>query len=238
MFSTPSSADTEPKYTHPLLTGRACRPPARYSVYRDRRETQHLSCANEPDPRDPCRVSGPPQIIKNHGRHAIVAGDLSTQIHGELHITARHILRGNLSVEFCKLRKDFPYLQGRRARTVQSELTNGGVRPHQNLQHTRGSAIADSVQCVDVCFARPLRRQRRSVQRLPRRARLQLQTKKQAMVLRKLLRPTMSRGSPLQAAKNTLQYLDKSSDSVCGVGMANAQRSVKCLALPKSRISS
>ena len=58
---------------------------------------------NEPDPRDPSRDSAPPQIIKNPGRHAIVASDLSTQIHGELHtsqrIKARHILRGNLSVE-------------------------------------------------------------------------------------------------------------------------------------------
>ena len=32
-------------------------------------------CVNETDPRGPCRVSGPPQIIINHGRHAIVASD-------------------------------------------------------------------------------------------------------------------------------------------------------------------
>ena len=68
-------------------------------------------CVIEPDPRDPCRDPAPPQIIRNHGRHTIVARDLSTQIHGELnpHHTCRN-LRGNRSVEFCKLGKDSPYL--------------------------------------------------------------------------------------------------------------------------------
>ena len=66
--------------------------------------------ANEPDPRDPRRVSGPPQIIKNHGRHAIVASDLSRQIHGELHTSQLGTFSGESVVGICKLRKDFPYL--------------------------------------------------------------------------------------------------------------------------------
>ena len=53
-------------------------------------------CANEPDPRDPCRASGPPQIIINHGRHAIVASDLSTQIHGELHTSQLGTFSGGI----------------------------------------------------------------------------------------------------------------------------------------------
>ena len=65
---------------------------------------------NEPDPRGPCRVSGPPQIIINHGRHAIVASDLSTQIHGELHTSQLDTFSGESVVGLCKLRKDFPYL--------------------------------------------------------------------------------------------------------------------------------
>ena len=65
---------------------------------------------NEPDPRGPCRVSGPPQIIINHGRHAIVASDLSTQIHGELHTSQLGTFSGESVVGLCKLRKDFPYL--------------------------------------------------------------------------------------------------------------------------------
>ena len=52
--------------------------------------------ANEPDPRDPCRVSGPPQIIINHGRHAIVASDLSRQIHGELHTSQLGTFSGGI----------------------------------------------------------------------------------------------------------------------------------------------
>ena len=43
------------------------------------------SCENETDPRGPRRVPAPPQIIITQGSHAIVAIDLSTQIHGELH---------------------------------------------------------------------------------------------------------------------------------------------------------
>ena len=65
---------------------------------------------NEPDPRDPSRDSAPPQIIKNPGRHAIVASDLSTQIHGELHTSQLGTFSGESVVGLCKLRKDFPYL--------------------------------------------------------------------------------------------------------------------------------
>ena len=52
--------------------------------------------ANEPDPRDPSRDSAPPQIIINHGRHAIVASDLSTQIHGELHTSQLGTFSGGI----------------------------------------------------------------------------------------------------------------------------------------------
>ena len=65
---------------------------------------------SEPDPRDPSRDPAPPQIIKNPGRHAIVASDLSTQIHGELHTSQLGTFSGESVVGFCKLRKDFPYL--------------------------------------------------------------------------------------------------------------------------------
>ena len=80
--------------------------------------------ANEPDPRDPCRVSGPPQIIINHGRHAIVASDLSTQIHGELHTSQLGTFSGGICGRILQTKKRLPLS------TVQSELTNGGVRPH------------------------------------------------------------------------------------------------------------
>ena len=67
-------------------------------------------CVSEPDPRDPSRDPAPPQIIKNPGRHAIVASDLSTQIHGELHTSQLGTFSGESVVGLCKLRKDFPYL--------------------------------------------------------------------------------------------------------------------------------
>ena len=55
-------------------------------------------------------MAGLPQIIKNPGRHAIVASDLSTQIHGELHTSQLGTFSGESVVGLCKLRKDFPYL--------------------------------------------------------------------------------------------------------------------------------
>ena len=84
-------------------------------------------CVNEPDPRGPCRVSGPPQIIINHGRHAIVASDLSTQIHGELHTSQLGTFSGGICGRILQTKKRLPLS------TVQSELTNGGVRPHYLL---------------------------------------------------------------------------------------------------------
>ena len=81
-------------------------------------------CANEPDPRDPSRDSAPPQIIINHGRHAIVASDLSTQIHGELHTSQLGTFSRGICGRILQTKKRLPLS------TVQSELTNGGVRPH------------------------------------------------------------------------------------------------------------
>ena len=80
------------------------------------------SGVNEPDPRGPCRASGPPQIIINHGRHAIVASDLSTQIHGELHTSQLGTFSGGICGRILQTKKRLPLS------TVQSELTNGGVR--------------------------------------------------------------------------------------------------------------
>ena len=53
-------------------------------------------CVSEPDPRDPSRDPAPPQIIKNPGRHAIVASDLSRQIHGELHTSQLGTFSGGI----------------------------------------------------------------------------------------------------------------------------------------------
>ena len=57
-----------------------------------------------------CHVCMSTEIIKNPGRHAIVASDLSTQIHGELHTSQLGTFSGESVVGLCKLRKDFPYL--------------------------------------------------------------------------------------------------------------------------------
>ena len=54
------------------------------------------SCENETDPRDPSRVPAPPQIIITQGSHAIVAIDLSTQIHGELHTSQLGTFSGGI----------------------------------------------------------------------------------------------------------------------------------------------
>ena len=87
-----------------------------------RRVTQtHQSCENETDPRGP-PIPAPPQIIITQGSHAIVAIDLSTQIHGELHINSAHS-PGESVGRSCRDKKRLPLS------TVQSELTNGGVRP-------------------------------------------------------------------------------------------------------------
>ena len=54
------------------------------------------SCENETDPRGPRRVPAPPQIIITQGSHAIVAIDLSTQIHGELHTSQLGTFSGGI----------------------------------------------------------------------------------------------------------------------------------------------
>ena len=56
----------------------------RFGALKDEPRPIH-SCVTETDRRDPSRVPAPPQIIMTQGSHAIVAIDLSTQIHGELH---------------------------------------------------------------------------------------------------------------------------------------------------------
>ena len=46
--------------------------------------------------------------MRTQGSHAIVAIDLSTQIHGELHTSQLGTFSGDLSVEFCQDKKRLP----------------------------------------------------------------------------------------------------------------------------------
>ena len=53
-----------------------------------------------------------------------MASDLSTQIHGELHTSQLGTFSGGICGRILQTKKRLPLS------TVQSELTNGGVRPH------------------------------------------------------------------------------------------------------------